>query len=166
MVAVGSEVKIYGNSGLVIAKLQTSQQIVGMISLAERQMITIGEAGEVCFWDAAELSKSFDLGLSIVQAVGNQNHKKGIFFISFSDGYYELRRLNLKTGAVKLFKKYKRAPSCMQLSADGNFLVVGCGKRLEVLSFKDRFSKQRYIFIYLFLVFLLMSKSLLSTFIQ
>jgi hypothetical protein len=138
-------VKIYGNSGLVIAKMQTSQYIVGMISLAERQIITVGEAGKICLWNSTELIKSFDLGLNVMQAVGNQNHKKGIFIINSSDGYYELRRLNLKTGAVKLFKKYKRAPSCIQLSADGNYLVVGDGKRLEVLSFKDGFSKQRYI---------------------
>lgn len=143
MVAVGSDVKVYGSSGLVIAKMETSQYIVSMISLHDRQMLTIGESGKVCLWDSTELIKSFDLEFKIVQAVGNLNHKKGIFFLSFSDGYYALRRLNLKSGAVKLFKKFKRVPSCMQLSADGNYLVVGGGKRFDVLCFKDGFSKKR-----------------------
>jgi hypothetical protein len=143
MVAVGSDLKIYGNSGLVIAKLETTENMISIIDMSERNMISVGESGKVCLWESTNLVKSFDLNLKITHAVGNSNYKKGIFIISFADGYYTLHRVNLNTGAVKLFKKFKRVPSCMQMSADGNYIVVGGGRRFDVFCFKDGFSKQR-----------------------
>ena len=145
IVAVGSMIKIFGASGLIIGKMQTSDQIVSLVGLNGdgKEFITVGESGQICFWEYMKLIKSYHLNLKITHAAGNSNHKKGIFLISFSDGFYSLQRLNLNTGALKLFKKFKRVPSCMQLSADGNYLAVGGGKILDVFCFKNGFSKQR-----------------------